>query len=36
MTILCEAESAGDLQLANPTYQNGEMACGVGTVESRE
>ena len=36
MTILCEAESAGDLQLANPTYQNGEMACGVGTVESLE
>jgi lipopolysaccharide assembly outer membrane protein LptD (OstA) len=36
MTILCEAESAGDLQLANPTYENGEIACGVGTVESLE
>lgn len=37
MTILCEeAESDGDLPISNPTYQNGEIACGVGTAESRE
>ena len=33
VTILCKANSPGIEQIANPTYENGVIACGAGTQE---
>ncbi|MEG3967850.1 type IV pilin-like G/H family protein [Microcoleus sp. T2B6] len=32
-SILCEADSAGTIKPAEPTYKNGKIACGQGTTE---
>lgn len=32
-SILCEADSPGTIQPAEPTYENGKTACGNGTRE---
>ncbi|MEG4988849.1 type IV pilin-like G/H family protein [Microcoleus sp. BR0-C5] len=31
--ILCEADSPGIIKPAEPTYENGKIACGKGTIE---
>ena len=31
-SILCEADSPGTIQPAEPTYENGKTACGKGTI----
>jgi len=31
-SILCEADSPGTIKPAEPTYQNGKIACGKGTT----
>ena len=31
--ILCEADSLGTIKPAEPTYENGKIACGQGTIE---
>jgi hypothetical protein len=33
--ILCEAESPGTIKPAEPTYQNGKVACAKGTTDLR-
>jgi type II secretory pathway pseudopilin PulG len=35
-TILCKANSSGTNQIANPTYENGVLACGANTKELRQ
>ncbi|MEG5081224.1 type IV pilin-like G/H family protein [Microcoleus sp. AT8-B4] len=32
-SILCEADSPGTIQPAEPTYENGKIACGKGTTQ---
>ncbi|MEG4204682.1 type IV pilin-like G/H family protein [Microcoleus sp. Pol7_A1] len=32
-SILCEADSPGTIKPAEPTYQNGKLVCGTGTIE---
>ena len=32
-SILCQADSAGTSKPAEPTYENGKIACGKGTTE---
>ncbi|MEG4283700.1 type IV pilin-like G/H family protein [Microcoleus sp. A006_D1] len=32
-SILCEADSPGTIELAEPTYQNGKLICGKGTTQ---
>jgi len=32
-TILCQADSPGTIEPAEPTYQNGKLICGKGTTE---
>ena len=32
-SILCEADSPGTIEPAEPTYQNGKVICGKGTTE---
>ncbi|MBD1886577.1 type IV pilin-like G/H family protein [Microcoleus vaginatus] len=32
-SILCEAESPGTIKPAEPTYENGKIACGKGTKQ---
>jgi len=34
-SILCEADSPGTIEPAEPTYQNGKLICGKGTTEVR-
>ncbi|MEK0179040.1 MAG: general secretion pathway protein GspH [Oscillatoriales cyanobacterium] len=31
--ILCQADSPGTIKPAEPTYENGEVVCGKGTIE---
>lgn len=31
--IICKADSPGTIKPAEPTYQNGKIACGKGTIE---
>ncbi|MEO6863531.1 MAG: type IV pilin-like G/H family protein [Microcoleus sp.] len=31
--ILCEADSPGTIKPAEPTYENGKIACGTGTTK---
>lgn len=33
VSILCEADSPGTIEPAEPTYQNGKVICGKGTTE---
>jgi type IV pilus assembly protein PilA len=33
ISILCEADEPGTIKPAEPTYQNGNLACGTGTTE---
>ncbi|MEG4483541.1 type IV pilin-like G/H family protein [Microcoleus sp. D2_18a_B4] len=32
-SILCEADSPGTIKPAEPTYENGKIACGKGTTQ---
>ncbi|MEG4232765.1 type IV pilin-like G/H family protein [Microcoleus sp. Pol11C3] len=32
-SILCEADSPGTIKPAEPTYENGKIACGQGTTQ---
>lgn len=32
-SILCEADSPGTIEPAEPTYQNGQLICGKGTTQ---
>ena len=32
-SILCEADSPGTIKTAEPTYENGKIACGKGTTQ---
>ncbi|HSF75665.1 MAG TPA: type IV pilin-like G/H family protein [Microcoleus sp.] len=32
-SILCEADSSGTIKPAEPTYENGKIACGTGTTQ---
>ncbi|HEY9301887.1 MAG TPA: type IV pilin-like G/H family protein [Phormidium sp.] len=32
-SILCETDSPGTIQPAEPTYENGKIACGKGTTQ---
>jgi type IV pilus assembly protein PilA len=36
IAILCKADSPGIVQLTEPTYQNGQTACGEGTTAVTE
>lgn len=33
ISILCEADKPGPIKPAEPTYENGEIACGKGTTQ---
>ncbi|WP_341737306.1 type IV pilin-like G/H family protein [Microcoleus sp. CAWBG640] len=33
ISILCQADSIGTIKPAEPTYQNGKIACGKGTTK---
>jgi type IV pilus assembly protein PilA len=33
-SIICEADKPGTIQPAEPTYKNGEVVCGKGTIQT--